>query len=128
VPTRKLHRTLSLRGESAHWTGEAGDPAGARDQYAALQPIFERALGLINPTRSESGRTSVTGPADADDHAGAAGSSYPLFNTGVTCKGRRLELPYAYAAIPIRPAGRKAALGRKRAATGPASVGTPTPP
>ena len=27
------------------WTGEAGDAAGTRDQYAALLPIMERVLG-----------------------------------------------------------------------------------
>jgi len=30
---------------AARWTGEAGDAAGARDQYAALLPVYERVLG-----------------------------------------------------------------------------------
>ena len=29
----------------AYWTGEAGDAAGARDQYAALLPVCERVSG-----------------------------------------------------------------------------------
>ena len=41
--------TLSIRGSLARWTGEAGDAAGARDQYAALLPILERVLGPEHP-------------------------------------------------------------------------------
>jgi Domain of unknown function (DUF4062)/Tetratricopeptide repeat len=37
--------TLSARANLASWTGEAGDAAGARDQYAALLPTVERVLG-----------------------------------------------------------------------------------
>ena len=37
--------TLNARSHLARWTGEAGDAAGARDQYAALLPIRERVLG-----------------------------------------------------------------------------------
>ena len=33
----------------ARWTGEAGDAAGARDQFAALLPIVERVLGAERP-------------------------------------------------------------------------------
>ena len=34
--------TLVSRNNLARWTGEAGDPATARDQAAALLPIFNR--------------------------------------------------------------------------------------
>jgi hypothetical protein len=37
--------TLAIRHALAYWTGEAGDAAGARDQFAALLPIVERVLG-----------------------------------------------------------------------------------
>jgi hypothetical protein len=37
--------TLMARAELACWTGEAGDPAAARDQYAAVLPVEERVLG-----------------------------------------------------------------------------------
>ena len=37
--------TLVAYAELAIWTGEAGDEAGARDQYAALLPINERVNG-----------------------------------------------------------------------------------
>jgi hypothetical protein len=37
--------TLVARGELARWTGEAGDVAAARDQYAALLPIEVQVLG-----------------------------------------------------------------------------------
>jgi hypothetical protein len=41
--------TLTDRVNLAYWTGEAGDAAGARDQYAALLPIRERVLGPEHP-------------------------------------------------------------------------------
>ncbi len=37
--------TLAVRGNLAHWSGQAGDAAAARDQYAALLPVYERVLG-----------------------------------------------------------------------------------
>jgi hypothetical protein len=41
--------TLSARGNLASFTGEAGDAAGARDQYRELLPILERVLGPEHP-------------------------------------------------------------------------------
>jgi hypothetical protein len=41
--------TLIARGNLAGWTGEAGDPAAARDQYAELLPVRERVLGPEHP-------------------------------------------------------------------------------
>ena len=41
--------TLTTRANLACWTGEAGDAAGARDQYAALLPVRERVLGPDHP-------------------------------------------------------------------------------
>jgi len=41
--------TLTARGSLAFWTGEAGDAAGARDQFAALLPVIERVLGAEHP-------------------------------------------------------------------------------
>ena len=41
--------TLAARANLASWTGEAGDAAGARDQFAALLPIRERVLGPEHP-------------------------------------------------------------------------------
>ena len=44
------HRdTLAARHELATWTGQAGDAAAARDQFAALLPIEERVLGPDHP-------------------------------------------------------------------------------
>ena len=34
---------------SWRWTGEAGDAAGARDQFAALVPVRERVSGPEHP-------------------------------------------------------------------------------
>jgi len=41
--------TLIDRGNLAHMTGLARDPAGAREQYAALIPVLERVLGAHHP-------------------------------------------------------------------------------
>jgi hypothetical protein len=41
--------TLAARASLASWTGEAGDAAGARDQFAALLPIRERVSGPEHP-------------------------------------------------------------------------------
>jgi hypothetical protein len=38
-------RTLAARHSIAYWTGEAGDAAGARDQYVDLLPIHTQVLG-----------------------------------------------------------------------------------
>ena len=42
-------RTLIARGNLARFTGEAGDPAAARDQYTALLPTIEEVLGSTHP-------------------------------------------------------------------------------
>jgi hypothetical protein len=39
-----------VRGNLARWTGEAGDAAAARDQFAALLPVHEQALGPEHPS------------------------------------------------------------------------------
>jgi hypothetical protein len=62
--------TLFTRHELAHWTGDAGDVAGARDQYAALVPIRERVQGaehhLTLATRNQlARRTGEAGDAAA---------------------------------------------------------------
>jgi hypothetical protein len=41
--------TLAARHHLADWTGEAGDPARARDLYADLLPVTERVLGPRHP-------------------------------------------------------------------------------
>ncbi|GAA2213783.1 hypothetical protein GCM10009850_092460 [Nonomuraea monospora] len=42
-------RTLSIRRQLIRWLGQAGDPAAARDQAAALVPVCERVLGPEHP-------------------------------------------------------------------------------
>ena len=37
--------TLAVREELAYWTGSAGAPAAARDQFASLLPVYERVFG-----------------------------------------------------------------------------------
>jgi hypothetical protein len=48
LPLAHQH-ALTARGSLANWTGEAGDAAGARDQFAALLPVRERVLGAEHP-------------------------------------------------------------------------------
>ena len=64
--------TLAARDDLAWTTGEAGDTAGARDQYAVLLPICERVLGPEHPrtlnTRG-SGLAFWTGSARDPDGA-----------------------------------------------------------
>ena len=62
--------TLIARAKLAFWAGEAGDAAAARDQYAALLPVFERVLGAEHPdtlaTRADlAGWTGEAGDAAA---------------------------------------------------------------
>jgi hypothetical protein len=40
---------LIIQRQLASRTGEAGDPAAARDQYAELLPVRVRVLGLEHP-------------------------------------------------------------------------------
>ena len=46
---RRAPDTLTTRHELAYWTGEAGNPAAARDQYAGLLPVRERVSGPEHP-------------------------------------------------------------------------------
>ena len=48
-PCSRAPQHLAARANLAYYTGEAGDPAGARDQYAALPPVRERVLGPEHP-------------------------------------------------------------------------------
>ena len=41
--------TLNVRASLAAWSGAAGDSDEASDQYAALLPAYERALGPKHP-------------------------------------------------------------------------------
>ena len=63
--------TLAARSDLAHWTGEAGDAAGARDQYAALLPVFERVLGPEHPDTLTARGNLAHWTGEAGDAAGA---------------------------------------------------------
>ena len=58
--------TLTARADLAYWTGQAGDPAAARDQYAALLPVRERVSGPEHPD-------TLTERAGLADWTGQAG-------------------------------------------------------
>src|SRR5216683_1165361 len=55
----------------AHWTGESGDPAGARDQFAALLPVSELVLGADHPDTLADRYTLAYWAGKAGDPAGA---------------------------------------------------------
>src|SRR5215831_2050426 len=63
--------TLAARAEVASWTGMAGDPAGARDQFTALLPVEARVLGAEHPETliARGNLARLTG--EAGDAAGA---------------------------------------------------------
>ena len=41
--------TLATRARLAYWTGEAGNPVGARDQYVPLLPIVKGPSATSTP-------------------------------------------------------------------------------
>jgi Tetratricopeptide repeat len=63
--------TLSARASLATWTGEAGDAAGARDQFAALLPVRERVSGAEHPGTLTTRANLARWTGAAGDAAGA---------------------------------------------------------
>ena len=63
--------TLAARDNLALWTGYAGDAAGARDQYAALLPIYERVLGPEHPDTLTARNNLARWTGEAGDAAAA---------------------------------------------------------
>ena len=59
------------RANLARWTGEAGDAAGARDQFAALLPVRERVLGPEHPDTLTARHDLARWTGEAGDAAGA---------------------------------------------------------
>ena len=62
---------LSVKEKRARSTGEAGDAAGARDQFAALLPVRERVLGPEHPETLETRHDLARWTGEAGDAAGA---------------------------------------------------------
>jgi hypothetical protein len=63
--------TLASRASLAVWTGEAGDAAGARDQFAALLPVEERVLAPEHPETLAARDNLAVWTGAAGDAAGA---------------------------------------------------------
>src|ERR1700740_620221 len=53
------------------WSGEGGDAAGARDQYAALVPVYERVSGRQHPDTLPARERLAKWTAKAGDQAAA---------------------------------------------------------
>jgi len=64
-------RALAARSELAYSAGQAGDAAGARDQFAALLPVTERVLGPDHPD-TLTNRHNIANFAGYAGDAGAA--------------------------------------------------------
>ena len=62
--------TLTARANLACWTGQAGDAAGARDQFAALLPVRERVLGPEHPDTLTARANLAYWTGEAGDAAG----------------------------------------------------------
>ena len=63
--------TLAVRANLAYWTGQAGDAAGARDQFAALLPIRNRVQGSDHPETLAARHNLAYWTGQAGDAAGA---------------------------------------------------------
>ncbi len=63
--------TLTTRHNLAHWTGEAGDAAAARDLFAALLPVRERVLGPEHPDTLATRHNLAYWTGEAGDAAAA---------------------------------------------------------
>ena len=63
--------TLDTGAQLARGTGEAGDPAGARDQYAALVPIYDKAYGPDHSDALETRGSLAYWTGEAGDAASA---------------------------------------------------------
>ena len=62
---------MTTRANGGRWIGEAGNAAGARDQFATLLPVMERVLGPGHPL-TLSARSNLAGwTGAAGDAAGA---------------------------------------------------------
>jgi Tetratricopeptide repeat len=63
--------TLAARASLAHWTGQAGDPAAARDQFTVLLPVRERVLGPEHPDTLTARASLARWTGEAGDPAAA---------------------------------------------------------
>jgi Tetratricopeptide repeat len=87
------HRdTLAAYGNLARWTGEAGDAAGARDEYAALLPIAERVLGPEHPATLTTRTNLARWTGEAGNAAAARDQYAALLDTEERALG--LEHPH----------------------------------
>jgi hypothetical protein len=85
--------TLTARTHLAHWTGEAGDAAAARDQFAALLPIEERVLGPEHPEVLMTRHNLARWTGEAGDAAAARDEFAALLPVRERVLGR--EDPYS---------------------------------
>ena len=84
--------TLTAYGNLARWTGEAGDAAGARDEYAQLLPIAERILGPEHPDTL----TTRTNLARWTGEAGDAAAARDQYAALVDAEERALGLEHPH--------------------------------
>ena len=95
-------RTLTARHYFAHWTGEAGDAAAARDVYAALLPVRVRVSGREHPDTLSDRYELARWTGEAGDPA-AARSTRPPWAPGMRLPsgpGRRAMRPPPGTSMP----------------------------
>ena len=80
--------TLTARTHLAHWTGEAGDAARARDQHAALLPVQERVVGPEHPSPLASRDEFARWTGEAGDAAAARDQYAALLPVRERVQGR----------------------------------------
>ena len=114
--------TLAARHDLARWTGEAGDAAGARDQFAALLPIRERVLGPEHPDTLATRHDLARWTGEAGDAAGARDQFAALLPIRERVLGP--EHPTPWPPATTSPAGP----GRRGMRPGPATSSPPCCP
>jgi hypothetical protein len=72
------HDVLAVRASFARWTGVAGDPVAARDQFVELLPACERVVGTEHPD-------TLTVRADLARWTGEACDQSPLGTSSPSC-------------------------------------------
>jgi Tetratricopeptide repeat len=90
--------TLTARTSLAFWTGQAGNPAAARDQYAALLPLIERVHGAEHPT-------TLTARASLAYWTGRAGNPAAARDQYAAMLAVREQVPGAEHPEPLRAPG-----------------------
>ena len=88
-------RTLTARHNFAHWTGMAGNPAAARDLFAALLPVRERVSGPEHPATLDDQQELARWTGEAGNPAAARDQLAPAAARASSgCPARSTQKPW----------------------------------